>query len=90
MCKNFISQLKDIRLQLEGCESRTIHKIRSPIDKDPVKECAQRINDQQVPLPSAPPVAEEQPLLVLLGSVCQWNAPPPGCHGWPGRSPFAC
>ncbi|XP_066482563.1 LOW QUALITY PROTEIN: plectin [Tiliqua scincoides] len=47
LCKNFISQLKDIRLQLEGCESRTIHKIRSPLDKDPVKECAQRINDQQ-------------------------------------------
>nr|XP_056710553.1 plectin [Euleptes europaea] len=47
LCRNFISQLKDIRLQLEGCESRTIHKIRSPLDKDPAKECAQRINDQQ-------------------------------------------
>ncbi|XP_069077082.1 plectin isoform X10 [Pleurodeles waltl] len=46
-CKNYISQLKDIQLQLEGCESRTIHKIRSPIDKDPVKECSQRITDQQ-------------------------------------------
>ncbi|XP_060134183.1 plectin isoform X23 [Zootoca vivipara] len=47
LCRNFISQLKDIRLQLEGCESRTIHKIRSPMDKDPAKECAQRISDQQ-------------------------------------------
>uniref|UniRef100_A0A8C6XDD7 Plectin n=1 Tax=Naja naja TaxID=35670 RepID=A0A8C6XDD7_NAJNA len=47
LCRNFISQLKDIRLQLEGCESRTIHKIRSPLDQDPVKECAQRISDQQ-------------------------------------------
>nr|XP_028591701.1 plectin isoform X7 [Podarcis muralis] len=47
LCRNFISQLKDIRLQLEGCESRTIHKIRSPLDKDPAKECAQRISDQQ-------------------------------------------
>ncbi|XP_069477962.1 plectin isoform X5 [Ambystoma mexicanum] len=46
-CKSYISQLKDIQLQLEGCESRTIHKIRSPIDKDPVKECSQRISDQQ-------------------------------------------
>ncbi|XP_042319568.1 plectin isoform X4 [Sceloporus undulatus] len=47
LCRNFISQLKDIRLQLEGCESRTIHKIRLPLDKDPAKECAQRITDQQ-------------------------------------------
>ncbi|XP_068524243.1 plectin isoform X23 [Anas acuta] len=47
LCKNYISQLKDIRLQLEGCESRTIHKIRLPLDKDPVKECAQRITEQQ-------------------------------------------
>ncbi|XP_043363133.1 plectin isoform X9 [Dermochelys coriacea] len=47
MCKSYISQLKDIRLQLEGCESRTVHKIRAPLDKDPVKECAQRISEQQ-------------------------------------------
>ncbi|XP_054841177.1 plectin isoform X4 [Eublepharis macularius] len=47
LCRNYISQLKDIRLQLEGCESRTIHKIRLPLDKDPARECAQRISDQQ-------------------------------------------
>uniref|UniRef100_A0A8C0GW22 Plectin n=1 Tax=Chelonoidis abingdonii TaxID=106734 RepID=A0A8C0GW22_CHEAB len=47
MCKSYISQLKDIQLQLEGCESRTVHKIRAPLDKDPVKECAQRISEQQ-------------------------------------------
>ncbi|XP_010218287.1 PREDICTED: plectin, partial [Tinamus guttatus] len=47
LCKSYISQLKDIRLQLEGCESRTIHRIRLPLDKDPVKECAQRISEQQ-------------------------------------------
>ncbi|KAM6458440.1 plectin isoform 3-T3 [Liasis olivaceus] len=47
LCRSFISQLKDIRLQLEGCESRTTHKIRSPLDQDPIKECAQRISDQQ-------------------------------------------
>uniref|UniRef100_A0A803TC99 SH3 domain-containing protein n=1 Tax=Anolis carolinensis TaxID=28377 RepID=A0A803TC99_ANOCA len=50
LCRNYISQLKDIRLQLEGCESRTTHKIRLPLDKDPAKECTQRITDQQVPL----------------------------------------
>uniref|UniRef100_A0ABM5GD78 Plectin isoform X23 n=1 Tax=Pogona vitticeps TaxID=103695 RepID=A0ABM5GD78_9SAUR len=47
LCRNFLSQLKDIRLQLEGCESRTIHRIRSPLDRDPAKECAQRLSDQQ-------------------------------------------
>ncbi|KAM4687860.1 plectin isoform 3-T3 [Discoglossus pictus] len=46
-CKNYISQLKNIRLQLEGCESRTVNKIRSPMDKDPIKECSQRIGEQQ-------------------------------------------
>ncbi|XP_077208971.1 LOW QUALITY PROTEIN: plectin-like [Paroedura picta] len=47
LCRNYISQLKDIRLQLEGCESRTVHRIRLPLDQDPAKECAQRISDQQ-------------------------------------------
>ncbi|KAM9308498.1 plectin-like [Gastrophryne carolinensis] len=46
-CKNYISQLKNIQLQLDGCESRTVTKIRSPLDKDPVRECSQRIGDQQ-------------------------------------------
>ncbi|XP_053571443.1 plectin isoform X6 [Bombina bombina] len=46
-CKNYISQLKNIQLQLEGCESRTVNKIRSPLDKDPIRECSQRIGEQQ-------------------------------------------
>ncbi|KAM4028108.1 plectin isoform 6-T6 [Anomaloglossus baeobatrachus] len=46
-CKNYISQLKNIQLQLEGCEARTVSKIRSPLDRDPIKECSQRIGDQQ-------------------------------------------
>ncbi|KAM4706329.1 plectin isoform 1-T1 [Rhinophrynus dorsalis] len=46
-CKNYISQLKNIQLQLEGCESRTVNKIRTPLDKDPIRECSQRIGEQQ-------------------------------------------
>ncbi|XP_063307013.1 plectin isoform X2 [Pelobates fuscus] len=46
-CKSYISQLKNIQLQLDGCESRTVTKIRSPLDRDPIKECSQRIGDQQ-------------------------------------------
>ncbi|XP_041039511.1 plectin-like isoform X7 [Carcharodon carcharias] len=46
-CKKYVTQLKDIRLQLEGCEKRTIHKIRQPLDKNPLVECKQRISEQQ-------------------------------------------
>ncbi|XP_067882338.1 LOW QUALITY PROTEIN: plectin-like [Heterodontus francisci] len=47
-CKKYVTQLKDIRLQLEGCEKRTIHKIRQPLDKEPLTECKQRISEQQL------------------------------------------
>ncbi|XP_041105190.1 plectin-like isoform X2 [Polyodon spathula] len=47
VCKSFITQMKDIRLQLEGCESHTVHKIHSPLDKDPLKDCSQRIAEQK-------------------------------------------
>ncbi|XP_078085939.1 plectin-like isoform X6 [Mustelus asterias] len=46
-CKKYVTQLKDIRLQLEGCEKRMIHKIRQPLDKNPLAECKQRISEQQ-------------------------------------------
>ncbi|XP_043541955.1 plectin-like [Chiloscyllium plagiosum] len=46
-CRQYVTQLKDIRLQLESCEKRTIHKIRQPLDKDPLGECKQRLNEQQ-------------------------------------------
>ncbi|KAJ7399742.1 Plectin [Pitangus sulphuratus] len=47
LCKSYISQLKDIRLQLENCESRTVHRLRLPLDTDPLRECAQRQAEQQ-------------------------------------------
>lgn len=59
-CQRCISELKDIRLQLEACETRTVHRLRLPLDKEPARECAQRIAEQQagavpspVPIPSA-------------------------------------
>lgn len=60
-CQRCISELKDIRLQLEACETRTVHRLRLPLDKEPARECAQRIAEQQAgarpspPLPSRPP-----------------------------------
>ncbi|XP_053752230.1 plectin isoform X30 [Panthera pardus] len=46
-CQRCISELKDIRLQLEACEMRTVHRLRLPLDKEPARECAQRIAEQQ-------------------------------------------
>ncbi|XP_052016799.1 plectin isoform X7 [Apodemus sylvaticus] len=46
-CQRCISELKDIRLQLEACETRVVHRLRLPLDKDPARECAQRIAEQQ-------------------------------------------
>ncbi|XP_059706904.1 plectin [Haemorhous mexicanus] len=47
LCKSYISQLKDIRLQLESCENRTVHRLRLPLKADPLRECAQRQAEQQ-------------------------------------------
>ncbi|XP_032171757.1 plectin isoform X30 [Mustela erminea] len=46
-CQQCISELKDIRLQLEACETRTVHRLRLPLDEEPARECAQRIAEQQ-------------------------------------------
>ncbi|XP_058515466.1 plectin isoform X1 [Ochotona princeps] len=46
-CQRCISELKDVRLQLEACEARTVHRLRLPLDKEPARECAQRIAEQQ-------------------------------------------
>ncbi|XP_064443810.1 plectin isoform X18 [Mirounga angustirostris] len=46
-CQQCISELKDIRLQLEACETRTVHRLRLPLEKEPARECAQRIAEQQ-------------------------------------------
>ncbi|XP_064197202.1 plectin a isoform X8 [Anguilla rostrata] len=47
VCKSYISQIKDLRLQLEDCEARTVNRIRQPVDKDPLKDCAQRASEQK-------------------------------------------
>ncbi|KAJ8290938.1 hypothetical protein GJAV_G00019420 [Gymnothorax javanicus] len=47
VCKSYISQIKDLRLQLEDCETRTVNRIRQPVEKDPLKDCAQRTSEQK-------------------------------------------
>ncbi|KAL4629795.1 plectin-like [Arapaima gigas] len=46
VCRSYITQLKDLRLQLEGCEARTVSRIRQPVDKEPLRDCAQRTAEQ--------------------------------------------
>ncbi|XP_062870905.1 plectin a isoform X9 [Trichomycterus rosablanca] len=46
-CKNYITQIKDLRLRLEGCESRMVSRLRQPVDKDPQKTCAQRATEHK-------------------------------------------
>ncbi|XP_037128966.1 plectin isoform X22 [Syngnathus acus] len=47
LCKNYITELKDMRLQIEGCEAQTVARIRKPMEKDPLKECVQKTVNQQ-------------------------------------------
>ncbi|XP_051520381.1 plectin a isoform X2 [Myxocyprinus asiaticus] len=47
VCKSYITQIKDLRLRLEGCESRTVNRLRQLVDKEPLKACAQRTTEQK-------------------------------------------
>ncbi|XP_032775974.1 plectin isoform X16 [Strigops habroptila] len=47
LCQSFLSRLKELSLQLQRCESSTIHCLRLPLDKNPQAECARRITEQQ-------------------------------------------
>ncbi|XP_030605319.1 plectin-like isoform X2 [Archocentrus centrarchus] len=47
LCKNYISELKDLRLRIEDCEARTVARIRKPVEKEPLKECIQKTTEQK-------------------------------------------
>ncbi|CAJ1082779.1 LOW QUALITY PROTEIN: plectin a [Xyrichtys novacula] len=46
MCKTYLTRIKDLRLRLEGCENRTVTRLRQPVDKEPLKACAQKTAEQ--------------------------------------------
>uniref|UniRef100_A0A8D3BXR0 Plectin n=1 Tax=Scophthalmus maximus TaxID=52904 RepID=A0A8D3BXR0_SCOMX len=46
MCKTYLTQIKDLRLRLEGCENRTVTRLRQPVDKEPLKACALKTAEQ--------------------------------------------
>ncbi|XP_060798659.1 plectin a isoform X3 [Neoarius graeffei] len=47
VCKTYITQIKDLRLRLEECESRMVSRLRQPVDKEPLKACAQRTTEHK-------------------------------------------
>ncbi|KAK5617996.1 hypothetical protein CRENBAI_023629 [Crenichthys baileyi] len=47
LCKNYICEIKDLRLRIEDCELQTVARIRKPVDKEPLKECSQKRTEQQ-------------------------------------------
>ncbi|KAM8869584.1 plectin isoform 5-T5 [Spinachia spinachia] len=47
LCKNYISEIKDLRVIIEDCEAGTVARIRKPMEKEPLKECSQKTADQQ-------------------------------------------
>nr|XP_043889514.1 plectin-like isoform X2 [Solea senegalensis] len=47
LCKNYMSEIKDLRLNIENCEARTVARIRKPLDKEPLKECVQKTTEQK-------------------------------------------
>uniref|UniRef100_A0A3B4AWF4 Plectin a n=1 Tax=Periophthalmus magnuspinnatus TaxID=409849 RepID=A0A3B4AWF4_9GOBI len=48
MCKNYISELKDLRMHIEDCENSTVARIRKPVESEPLKDCLQKTTEQKV------------------------------------------
>ncbi|CAB1447264.1 unnamed protein product, partial [Pleuronectes platessa] len=46
VCKTYLTKIKELRLMLEGCENRTVTRLRQPVDKEPLKACAQKTAEQ--------------------------------------------
>ncbi|KAK7887153.1 hypothetical protein WMY93_026774 [Mugilogobius chulae] len=47
LCKNYISELKDLRLHIEDCENSTVARIRKPVESEPLKDCLQKTTEQE-------------------------------------------
>uniref|UniRef100_A0A8C7XFW3 Plectin b n=2 Tax=Oryzias sinensis TaxID=183150 RepID=A0A8C7XFW3_9TELE len=47
LCKNYISEVKELRLRIEDCEAQTVFRMRKPLEKEPLKECDQKAKDQR-------------------------------------------
>lgn len=46
--RTWLRSIKDLRLRLEGCENRTVTRLRQLVDKEPLKACAMKTAEQMV------------------------------------------
>nr|XP_061808630.1 plectin a isoform X3 [Nerophis lumbriciformis] len=46
VCRLYLTKLKELRLRLEGCENRTVTRLRQLADKEPLKACALKTTEQ--------------------------------------------
>ncbi|XP_061903122.1 plectin a isoform X2 [Entelurus aequoreus] len=46
LSRTHLNQLKDLRLRLEGCENRTVTRLRQLADKEPLRACALKTSEQ--------------------------------------------
>lgn len=47
-CKNYLTQIRDLRLRLEGCENQTVTHFRRSMGEEPLKTCASKTAAQKV------------------------------------------
>ncbi|CAL8260213.1 unnamed protein product, partial [Boreogadus saida] len=47
VCKSYTSQLKDLRVRIEDCETHTVNRIRRPLGEEPLKECLLKTSEQK-------------------------------------------
>uniref|UniRef100_A0A3B3I6S7 Plectin n=1 Tax=Oryzias latipes TaxID=8090 RepID=A0A3B3I6S7_ORYLA len=46
VCRTYLTKIKDLRLQLESCENRTVTHLRQPVEKEALKACALKTAEQ--------------------------------------------
>lgn len=61
-CKSYLSQTRELRLRLEGCENRTLLRFRQPVGAEPLEACAGKAAEQKVASPTVPLLHLFQPL----------------------------
>ncbi|KAM6959380.1 LOW QUALITY PROTEIN: plectin a [Aplochiton taeniatus] len=46
-CRSHVTTIRDLRLKLEGCETRTVARLRQPVEREPLKACALKTAEQK-------------------------------------------
>lgn len=47
-CNKYLTQIRDLRLRLEGCENQTVTQFRQPMGEEHLKNCAAKTAAQKV------------------------------------------